>query len=159
MAKENKKGAEQKPAENKTVELTAENVMDMVKAKNLQTETSVASALAEIEKESDEKKKREAKDAILKFQYKNANALIEIRQRRAEEKATKEYLTGTKEILDQFLAGKITLIEANKKDEELNKTKEKAFNDIRKQFDEDRQELRNAYPNNWSYRWEPRYGY
>ena len=59
MAKENKK------QETATVTATSEeNVMDVIKTGNLLKESNVAAALAEIEKEKDEKQKQEAKELI-----------------------------------------------------------------------------------------------
>lgn len=150
---EKKKNAEQKPA-TESVELTAENIMDTVKAKNLQNESTVKAALDEIEKETDEKKKREAKHAILKCQYRNAKALISLRQRRAEEKVTKEHLTDTKTVLDEFLGGKLTPIEMEKKSQEIDKKEREAMNKISNEFNDNIRELRNAYPGHWCWEWD-----
>lgn len=150
MAKEKKTAA--KPAQKSPA--TEENVMDDIKEMNTQTEESVAAAIAEIEKERDEKKKREAMNAIKKHEYKNKRALIELRKRRAEDKATKEHLAATKETLDNFLAGKLTAVEADEKDKKDEKTKSDAFREIEKKYSTNIRELRDAYPGYWSYEWD-----
>ena len=79
MAKETK---EQKPA--KAQETTVDNVVEQLRAKNLQSSTSVQAALEKMQKETEEKKRDEAIRAIKKFEYKNFRALLELRKRRAE---------------------------------------------------------------------------
>ena len=100
-------------------ETSEENVLDVIKKGNLLQEKNVADALAEIEKETNDKKKEDAKSMILQSQYNNLKALLQLRSRRREEKATKEYLTKTKELLDSALAGKITPAEHKVKKDEL----------------------------------------
>lgn len=160
MAKENKKAAaaaaekkEQSGAQVATP-ATEENVMDDIKKMNTQTEETVAAALAEIEKETDEKKKNDAKRAIKKHQYKNRRALIELRKRRAEDKVTKTYLAATKETLDQYLTGKLTATEADEKDRKDEREKSDGFRKVEEQFNKDVKEIRDAYPGYWSYEWD-----
>lgn len=157
MAKDKKtaaQAAEVKNEQNAQVEITSENVMDQVRANNLQNDTAVAAAMAEIEKEKDEKKKRDAMHAIKKHQYKNVRALIELRKRRAEDKVTKKYLADTKETLDQYLAGKLTATEAEEKDRKDEREKSEGFRKVDEQFSKDIKELRDAYPGYWSYEWD-----
>lgn len=157
MAKATKnaaQAAEVKNEQNAQVEITSENVMDQVRAGNLQNDTTVAAAIAEIEKEKDEKKKRDAMHAIKKHQYKNVRALIELRKRRAEDKVTKAYLSATKETLDQYLAGNITITEAEEKDRKDEREKSDGFRKVDEQFNKDIKELRDAYPGFWTYEWD-----
>ena len=101
------------------VETSEENVLDVIKKGNLLQEKNVADAIAEIEKETNDKKKEDAKSMILQSQYNNLKALLLLRSRRREAKATNEYLTKTKELLDSALAGKITPAEYKVKKDEL----------------------------------------
>ena len=153
MAKDTKKAAETK-AENQAVENTPENIVENIRNKNLLTEDAVKAAAEQIEKDAAEDKKREAMRAIKRFEYKNARALIELRRRRAEEKVSKEYLTKTKENFDSYMAGKSTLIEANKADETASEEKDKKFRELNKEFDGYIRELRQAYPGYWCYEWD-----
>lgn len=157
MAKDNKKPAEAKENKSAVTEMTAENVMEVIKNKNLMTDDAVKAAAEQIEKDKAEDQKREAMRAIKRFEYKNASALIELRKRRAEEKATKEHLTKTKEILDGYLAGKTTRVESEKLEKEAEEAKRKAFKDIEQEFNQNYRELRDAYPGYYSYDWDCRW--
>lgn len=155
MAKEAKKAA---PAtQEKKGNSTEETVVDDIKNMNKQTESTVQAALDEIEKEKDEKKKEEAKRTIKRCEYKNKRALLDLRRRRAEDRATKEYLEATKETLDQYLGGKLTAIEANEKDQEDVKKMNDEFNKIDREYNKNVSELREAYPGYWSYDWDNRF--
>lgn len=148
MAKENKK------QETATVTATSEeNVMDVIKTGNLLKESNVATALAEIEKEKDEKQKQEAKEMICIAQYNNLKALLQLRARRREERATKEYLSKTKDILDQVLAGKLTPTEYRVKKDELEEQKRKACTESDNELRKESMELQNSYEGRYRYYW------
>ena len=149
MAKENKK------QETATVTATSEeNVMDVIKTGNLLKESNVAAALAEIEKEKDEKQKQEAKEMICIAQYNNLKALLQLRARRREERATKEFLSKTKEVLDQVLAGKLTPNEYKAKKNELEEQKRKACADSDTEFRKESLELQSSYEGKYRYYWD-----
>lgn len=149
MAKENKK------QETATVAATSEeNVMDVIKTGNLLKESNVAAALAEIEKEKDEKQKQEAKEMICIAQYNNLRALLQLRARRREERATKEFLSKTKEILDQVLAGKLTQNEYKAKKDELKEQKHKACTESDAELRKESNELQNSYEGRYRYYWD-----
>ena len=149
MAKDNKK------QETATVAATSEeNVMDVIKTGNLLKESNVAAALAEIEKEKDEKQKQEAKEMICIAQYNNLKALLQLRARRREERATKELLSKTKEILDQVLAGKLTKIEYRAKKNELEEQKHKACTESDTELRKESMELQNSYEGKYRYYWD-----
>lgn len=131
-----------------------ENIVDQLREKNLQKDATVQAALDEIEKEKDEKKKREAKSAILKFEYKNLRALLQLRRRRQEDKATKAYLSTTKEIKDDYLAGKLTKVEADKKSDEAEANLRKEMDKIDNETADNVRELRQAYPNYYCWDWD-----
>ena len=138
-----------------TTEVTVDNVMEDIRKDNVQNDETVKKAFEELDKEQDEKKKNEAKAAIMKFKYKNRRALIAIRKERADEKIRKTYLTSTKEILDKFLAGEITMVEANKMEEEIESKLREGFKKNNEQYRTDCDELRHAFSGYYySYEWD-----
>lgn len=149
MAKDTKK------QETANVAATSEeNVMDVIKTGNLLKESNVAAALAEIEKEKDEKQKQEAKEMICVAQYNNLKALLQLRARRREERATKEFLSKTKEVLDQVLAGKLTPNEYKAKKNELEEQKRKACIESDAELRKESMELQNSYEGRYRYYWD-----
>nr|DAF91892.1 MAG TPA: hypothetical protein [Podoviridae sp. ctZkC8] len=148
MAKETKKPASE------VVTVTEENVLDQIKNGNLLKETNVKAALEEIEKQKDEKQKKEAMNMICVAKYQNSKALLELRARRREEKNTKEFLTETKNILDEVLGGKITPTDYNKKRDDLREEFRKKNRESDKQLSEEMQELRESFEGRWQYWWD-----
>lgn len=148
MAKETKKAA------GNEVAVTEENVLDQIKNGNLMKETNVKAAIDEIEKRKDEKQKNEAINMICAAKYSNSKALLELRARRREEKNTKEYLTKTKELLDNVLAGKITPTEHKKQRDDLREEFRKKNRESDNQLTEEMQELRNSFEGRWQYWWD-----
>lgn len=147
MAKETKKAATE-------VATTEDNVMEQIKSGNMLKESNVQAAIAEIEKQKDEKQKKDAMDMICVAKYNNIKALLELRARRREEKATKAYLTETKKILDDALAGKITPTDYKKKRSELKETCRKEQRDSNRILDEELTELQNSFEGRYSYWWD-----
>lgn len=148
MAKETKKAASNEVA------VTEENVLDQIKNGNLMKETNVKAAIDEIEKRKDEKQKNDAINMICAAKYSNSKALLELRARRREEKNTKEYLTKTKELLDNVLAGKITPTEHKKQRDDLREEFRKKNRESDNQLTEEMQELRNSFEGRWQYWWD-----
>lgn len=148
MAKETKKPA------NTAVAVTEDNVMEQIKNGNILAEANVKAAIEEIQKQKDEKQKKEAMDMICRAKYLNNKALLELRARRREEKNNKEYLTETKNILDEVLGSKITPIEYKKKCEDLREEFRKKNRESDKQLSEEMQELRESFEGRWQYWWD-----
>lgn len=159
MAKQN-----QKQEVAKKVELTAENVMDQIRSKNIGDQSINEQANKLLKDEQNERKVRETKRAIAKAQYTNLKALLMLRKQRLEEKAIKEYLNETKSYLDEF-AGytndknefvnpTITVAEYEDKITEAKKKKRDAFREAQKKYDTEYRELRNQYPEYWAYEWD-----
>ena len=167
MAKEKK---EQKEAAQQTQTAT-ESVAEGTRQGNMMTDTAIENALAEIEKEKDDKKKREAKRALCIATYCNRKTLLQLQQRRREDDITKEKLNGTKELMERLLGFKTEI-----KDGALVPTKEKIDpkerltptefesetsklnTEIRKKIDESNtiyrkaeNELRNSYEGDYRY--------
>lgn len=147
MAKETKKAATE-------VATTEDNVMEQIKSGNMLKESNVQAAIAEIEKQKDEKQKKDAMDMICVAKYNNIKALLELRARRREEKATKAYLSETKKVLDDTLAGKITPTDYKKKRSELKETCRKEQRDSNRILDEELTELQNSFEGRYSYWWD-----
>lgn len=147
MAKETKKAATE-------VATTEDNVMEQIKSGNMLKESNVQAAIAEIEKQKDEKQKKDAMDMICVAKYNNIKALLELRARRREEKATKAYLSETKKILDDALAGKITPTDYKKKRSELKETCRKEQRESNRILDEELTELQNSFEGRYSYWWD-----
>ena len=147
MAKETKKAATE-------VATTEDNVMEQIKSGNMLKESNVQAAIAEIEKQKDEKQKKDAMDMICVAKYNNIKALLELRARRREEKATKSYLSETKKVLDDALAGKITPTDYKKKRSELKETCRKEQRDSNRILDEELTELQNSFEGRYSYWWD-----
>lgn len=147
MAKETKKAATE-------VATTEDNVMEQIKSGNMLKESNVQAAIAEIEKQKDEKQKKDAMDMICVAKYNNIKALLELRARRREEKATKAYLSETKKVLDEALAGKITPTDYKKKRSELKETCRKEQRENNRILDEELTELQNSFEGRYSYWWD-----
>lgn len=145
MAKETKKNAAEIAA------TTEENIKEVVKNGNLLKDANVQTALENIKKKEDERQVREATNMIMCAKYVNAKELFQLRARRREEKATKEALSKSKELLDKALAGQITPTEYKKEKEKLSEEKRKAIQESNKELDADMSELRNSYTGEYRY--------
>lgn len=148
MAKETKKPASE------IVVVTEDNVMEQIKNGNLLKEANVKAAIEEIEKQKDNKQKNEAMDMICTAKYSNSKALLELRARRREEKNNKEFLTATKNVLDEVLGGKITPTDYKKKREDLREEFRKKNRESDNQLSEEMQELRESFEGRWQYWWD-----
>lgn len=148
MAKETKKPA------STAVSVTEDNVMEQIKNGNILAEANVKAAIEEIQKQKDEKQKKEAMDMICRAKYLNNKALLELRARRREEKNNKEYLTATKNILDEVLGGKITPTEYKKKCDDVREEFRKKNRESDSQLSEEMQELRGSFEGRWQYWWD-----
>lgn len=148
MAKETKKPASE------MVVVTEDNVMEQIKNGNLLKEANVKAAIEEIEKQKDDKQKKEAIDMICTAKYSNSKALLELRARRREEKNNKEFLTATKNVLDEALGGKITPTDYKKKREDLREEFRKKNRESDNQLREEMQELRESFEGRWQYWWD-----
>ena len=95
MAKETKE-------EKKTQEVQS-GVEGAIRTGNQVTDKAITDALAEIEKEKDDKKKRIAKKQLCIATYVNRKTLLQLQQRRREDDITKEKLNATKVLLERLL--------------------------------------------------------
>lgn len=168
MAKNNKNAApaaqteEQKTAQVTNPTIDENNIEEQIKSANKMEDDIVKAAEEQIQKEKDDKKKAQMKEAILEAEYINKRELLELRKRRKESTATKEALTASKEALDELKGGKLTPREYEKKMVEVAKKKREAFDTIDKDHRELLQELKSNFPSynclEWEYeRWSEGY--
>lgn len=154
-----------KKEEEKKVQETPQGVESSIKTGNQITDTAIEAALAEINKEKDDKKKREAKRQLCIATYVNRKTLLQLQQRRREDDITKKKLETSKSLLERLLG-----VECEIKDGECVPTKKKidaklvltpteheaetkkmeeecrkAVQESDKQFDAAMKELRNSY--------------
>ena len=133
------------------VELNEENVKEQVKNGTLLKDANVQTALEKINKREDERQVREATNMIMCAKYVNTKELLQLRARRREEKATKEALSKSKELLDKALAGEITPTEYKAEKDKAMEEKRKAIQESNKELDNDMRELRNSYTGEYRY--------
>jgi len=110
--KDEKKAPAAKEAEETTV--------DAIRTGNQITDDAITAALSEINKEKDDNKKREAKKQLCIATYVNRKTVLQLQQRRREDKITKEKLDASKSLLERLLG-----VECEIKDGECIPTKKK----------------------------------
>ena len=156
MAKNNKtaaQAAEVKNEQNAQVETSVENIEEQIKAGNKFNE-ELAKKAAEKNAEDEEKRKiAELAQQQSIADWVNKRELLDLKKRRKEDRATKECLTKTKELLDDLNGGKLTILEYKNKIKEVYRDKFKAFDEIDKWFNDLVSELRNCYVG-WESNWE-----
>ena len=147
--------AEKKEAQKKEqVEVTVENIEDILKQGGLMNDDSFDKAEAEIKDDNEKRKIREAKEIILEAKYTELKEVLQLRQRRAEDKATKACLEAVKAAQKDLREKKITSVQYREKKKEAAKVKREAYADAAKEYDAKYAELRNQFPGYWSYEWD-----
>lgn len=142
---------------------------------NMLGDKAIVAAMEEIEKEEDQKKKGEAKEALMVATYNNVRTLLELRQRRREDKITKKKLERTKDLLERLIGvrceikdggklvptktavpaeGRITPTQYKDMRRELNEEIRKDMREASTQFDKEYAELKNSYAGQWRYYWD-----
>jgi hypothetical protein len=109
-----------KEKEEKKAQEATQGVEGAIRTGNQITDKAITDALAEIEKEKDDKKKRAAKRQLCIATYVNRKTLLQLQQRRREDDITKEKLDATKKLLERLLG-----VECEIKDGECIPTKKK----------------------------------
>jgi hypothetical protein len=142
---------------------------------NMLGDKAIVAAMEEIEKEEDQKKKSEAKEALMVATYNNVRTLLELRQRRREDKITKKKLERTKDLLERLIGvrceikdggklvptktavpaeDRITPTQYKAMRRELNEEIRKDMREASEQFDKEYAELKNSYAGQWRYYWD-----
>ena len=148
MAKDTKKTAE------KAQETTVDNIVDQLDAKNTMQDGVKEAALAKMDKDLKEKQVNELIRAIERATYINNRFVITLRKNRQEEKAIKEALAKSKELLDSLSDSKLP---TDKYDEELNALDKKlgeAFNEAKNEENKNVEKLRKNFVSYWDAEWE-----
>lgn len=136
------------------VATTEENVMEEIRKGNLIDEEVIKLGDEKDNEEEKERKVMEYRRAKNKAKYQNFKALLQLRARRREEKATKQWLNDTKTLFDDLCAGKITPVEYEEKRREALKNKNKAFTESSDALRKETKELQHQFPGYWCYDWE-----
>lgn len=165
MAKQNQKPAPAKVEQPAATTVANDNIMEEIRNKNIGEASMVKIAQQQIKDEQDKRLIEDKKRKISEAMYINAKARLMLRARRREEAATKDYLTKTKELLDE-LTGTVnekgetvkeptlTIFQYEDKRREITKEKDKAFAESDRQFREELKELRYQFPSYYCYEWD-----
>jgi hypothetical protein len=149
----------------KEAQEATQGVEGAIRTGNQVTDTAIENALAEIEKEKDDKKKRAAKKQICIATYVNRKTLLQLQQRRREDDITKEKLDATKKLVERVLGVEceikdgeciptkkkidaklvLTPIEHETETKKMEDEFRKKVQDSDKQFEDAMRELRNSY--------------
>lgn len=151
MAKEKEKKT---AAKGEQIVASEENVMETIRKGNLIDEEIAAIGDEQDDKEEQERKVREYRRAKNKAKYQNYKALLQLRARRREEKATKEWLSATKTLFDELCGSKCTPTEYEEKRREAYKECEKAIQESNSQLNKEISELQRQFPGYWCYEWD-----
>lgn len=145
---------ENKKTEVKNTVVDETNVLDTIKNGNKMPEGLADEVKKEIAEEEKKKKKSILKEKIMKAGYWNKKELLQLRQRRREEKATKEALTRSKEQLDKLASGEITPTEYEDLLKKSQQEKTKAIQDSNEEYRKELRELQNSLEGDYVWDWD-----
>lgn len=145
---------ENKKTEVKNTVVDETNVLDTIKNGNKMPEGLADEVKKEIAEEEKKKKKSILKEKIMKAGYWNKKELLQLRQRRREEKATKEALTRSKEQLDKLASGEITPTEYEDLLKKSQQEKTKAIQDSNEEYCKELRELQNSLEGDYVWDWD-----
>lgn len=145
---------EKKVAEVKNTVTTEDDVMDVIRKGNLIDEEVITAGDEKDNEEEKERKIREYRRAKNKAKYQNFKALLMLRARRREEKATKVWLNDTKKLFDDLCSGKTTPAEYKELCRKSANDKEKAMDESAKQLNRELTELKDQFPGYYCWEWE-----
>lgn len=146
---------EEKKAQNKEqAVVNEENVLDVLQKSNSMEDDSFDKAEAEIKDEEEKRKVRAAKEALLEARYTELKEVLQLQQRRAEDKATKKALENVKVALGELKDKKITPVQFKDRKREIGKAKREAFAEASKAYDKGYEELKSKFPNYYSFEWD-----
>jgi len=158
-----KKEEEKKAPETKEAE--ENSTVDAIRTGNQITDDAITAALAEINKEKDENKKREAKKQLCIATYVNRKTVLLLQKNRREEKITKWKTEQSKSLLERLLGReceikdgeciptdkkidaklRITPVQHEAETKKMEEECRKKTTESDKEFDEAMRELRNSY--------------
>lgn len=143
-----------KNTEVKNTVVDENNVLDSIKNGNKMPEGIAEEVKKEIAEEEKKKKKSILKEKIMKAGYWNKKELLQLRQRRREEKATKEALTRSKQYLDDLAGGKITPTEYEDLLKKSQEDKRKAINESNEVYRNELRELQSSLEGDYVWDWD-----
>lgn len=142
---------------NSIKDVTEENVMEQIRNANVFSKEVVEKAKENREKEEAERQAREFGRIADKSSYCNLRLKLQAKYNKkafeAINKASKESLA----LVDEVAEGKLTALEYDEKLNKIIEEGEKAIDAAGKEYSKAKQELRNAFPNSWSYQWDNPY--
>ncbi len=136
------------------MDVTEENFNESLKSVNTFGD-DIVKAAAEKEKEQEKERKiREFNGIKDKAVYLNMSLVARAKYSKETNKIMAEARNASKSLLERVSKGELT---ANDYDEELRKVIDDQVKEVEKagkQLRKDLEELRNAFPNHWSYNWD-----
>ena len=129
----------------KTEVLSEDNVMEDVRKGNLIGKADVDAALAQINKETEEKKKNEAKECIVFATFATRSSVRTLRDFRRKEKVIREKVSRIDNLQKQILGGEITPAEYYDKLIEAEREIDKMMDEAEKESAKEREELDASY--------------
>lgn len=145
---------ETKPAANAAETVNEENIVEIVTGGNLADTDNVKAAIEKNKKDKDDRQIRELQSVLNESEYTEKKAVLQLRQRRAEDKATKKRLEAVKAAKAELFEGKITPRQFQEKKQEAYKEQSKSYDEASKEYNKLVRELRDAYPGYYSYEWD-----
>jgi hypothetical protein len=137
--------------------ITEDNVEEQIRNANTFSKEVVELAKKNKEKDDAERQAREYARIADKAAYTNLMLKIRAKYNKETAEITKDVSKKSLDLLEKVEAGELTAIEY---DDELTKIVDDGIKEVdkaRKALDKNMQELRNKFPNNWSYNWDNPY--
>jgi hypothetical protein len=131
-----------------------ENIAEIITKGNLADSDNVKAAIEKNKKDKDERQIRELQCCMNEAEYTEKKAVLQLRQRRAEDRATKKRLEAVKAAEAELLDGKITPRQYQEKKKEAYKEQSEAYKNAAVEYDKLVHELRDGYPGYYSYEWD-----
>ena len=147
MAKDNKKTIS-------LMDVSEDNFSESVKNVNKFGEDIVKLATEKEEEKEKERKAREYSEIKNKAVYLNLSLVARAKYSKKTSEITAAARNESKALLERVTKGELTALQYNKELEEIIDKQVKEVEKAGKELRADLEELRNAFPNNWSYNWD-----
>lgn len=147
MAKDNKKTIT-------LMDVSEDNFSESVKNVNKFGEDIVKLATEKEEEKEKERKAREYSEIKNKAVYLNLSLVARAKYSKKTSEITAAARNESKALLERVTKGELTALQYNKELEEIIDKQVKEVEKAGKELRADLEELRNAFPNNWSYNWD-----
>ena len=147
MAKDNKKTIT-------LMDVSEDNFSESVKNVNKFGEDIVKLATEKEEEKEKERKAREYSEIKNKAVYLNLSLVARAKYSKKTSEITAAARNESKALLERVTKGELTALQYNKELEEIIDKQVQEVEKAGKELRADLEELRNAFPNNWSYNWD-----